>query len=771
MCAETRKPARATYAGLFLIAAATLLLQVTFTRIFSVSIWYHFAFLVVSVALFGFGASGVALSLIPRSDRDSTRLVWAPVLFALSSLVAYAGTNVIPFSPFQIVTSPIHVVYFLLYDLLLTVPFFFAGATVVLILRNASDRAGGLYAFDLMGAAIGTFLVFLSLPLLGAAGSVVLASALGVAAAAFFANRTPVRVSLVALAALHVIPLLLSGRLPDVRIDSSKPLAIELDTRGGEITFTAWNALSRIDVVEREGIDPMILIDSAAMTSIARPADATSPYLNDMSTLAYRIRPNASSVIIGSGGGMDVQNAVALGARKVTAVEINSIIIDLVTNRYRDQVGDVFSDPRVRCVQDEGRSFIDRSGEESDIIQLTLIDTWAAGASGAYSLTENYLYTTEAFRAYIDHLTPDGILSITRWYFESPRLAALGQAALAAEGIANPERHVLVMEQKIRTTFLLKREPFTPTEVERAHRFADSIGAEIVHDPTAPFGDSFYNVFLTQKDPTALIDAYPTALAPVSDDSPFFFQMARWKNLNLESLERFTGKNFLEPLVTPVGQIALVTAFLIGILLSILLLLIPIVRRAVPRTGAGRWLGYFFGLGIAFIIVEVVLIQRFALFLGHPTYSVTTVLFAILLFSGLGSAWSQTRRGSVGNVIRPVLWLLPAAILFLTFGVPSVSQALIGLTLPLRLVCAILFIAPVAFLMGVPFPVGIRAAGGSDSAFIPWAWAANGCASVIGSVCAVLGAMAWNFSTMLIAAGVVYVITLVTLSRTKAQLA
>ncbi len=771
MCTESRKPPRAAYAGIFLISAATLLLQVTFTRIFSVSIWYHFAFLVVSTALFGFGASGVVLSLTPRSERDLTRLGWTPAFFATSAVVAYLGTNAVPFSPFQILTSPIQILWFLIYDLLLTAPFFFAGATVVLLLRTFPERAGGLYALDLIGAAIGSFLVFLSLPRLGAAGSVFLASALGFASAALLAPSGRARRPLGVVAALHLPLLLFPHWLPDVRIDSSKPLSVEVNERGGRIAYTAWNLLSRIDVVEKEGIDPMILIDSAAMTAIARPPDESSPYLADISTLAYRIRDGASAVIIGSGGGMDVQNALALGARRVTAVEINPIIIDLVTGRYREQVGDVFADARVRCIRDEGRSFIDRSDARDDVIQLTLIDTWAAGVSGAYSLTENYLYTTEAFRAYFDHLTPDGLLSITRWHFEAPRLVSLAHAALVAEGISDPSRHILVMEKEIRTTFLLKRDPFRPEEAARARRFADAIGAEILHDPTDPAARTFYSVFLAQTDPSGMIAAAPTALHPVTDDNPFFFQMARWRNLRLGSLKAITGRNFLEPLAAPVGQIALVTAFVLALLLSALLLLVPIAGRGVPRAGRARWLGYFFGLGIAFIVVEVVLMQRFALFLGHPTYSVTTVLFAILLFSGLGSAWSGTRRGTTRRILRPILWLLPVAILLLAVGVPPLSRALIGLALPLRLFLAIGFIAPVAFLMGVPFPVGIRAAGSDDPAFIPWGWAANGCASVIGSVCAVLGAMTYNFSIMLIAAGIVYVLSIFSLSRMRIELA
>jgi hypothetical protein len=350
--APAGSPSISTYAGIFLVSAATLLLQVTFTRIFSVSIWYHFAFLVVSIALFGFGASGVALSLVPAGPRDRIRMGIAPLLFAVTAIVAYVGTNLVPFSPFEIASEPLQVALFLVIDLLLALPFFFAGTTVVLILRSHPAHAGPLYAWDLVGAAIGTLLVFALLPIGGARGAIAGAAVLGLGSSLALAPGRGVRIASGA-ALLLVAPLVARpDLLPAVRIDASKPLAVEVEERGGEIEFTAWNALSRIDVVRREGIDPMILIDSAAMTSLARPIDEGSPYLRNVSTLVYRIQDAPRAVIIGTGGGMDVQNALALGAEHVTAVEINPIIIDLVTGRYREEIGDIFTDPRVTLVRD-----------------------------------------------------------------------------------------------------------------------------------------------------------------------------------------------------------------------------------------------------------------------------------------------------------------------------------------------------------------------------------------------------------------------------------
>ncbi|MBI1799894.1 MAG: hypothetical protein HYR73_09460 [Candidatus Eisenbacteria bacterium] len=755
--------------GIFLISAATLLFQVTFIRIFSASIWYHFAFLVISVALFGIGASGVGLALVPDRARDPVRRAAAPALFALTALGAYLGTIAVPFSPFFILQDPRQALYFLLYDLLLLTPFFFSGAAVALILRDWPAHAARLYAYDLIGAACGTLLLFAALPVLGARGAVALAAALGALSALLMAPSRRSRIACGLLLAL-LVPLVLVPRwLPDIRLDESKPVVQVERLPGARRVYTAWSALARIDVVERPASQPMIFIDAAAATPVAppqRPQDARA----DLSALAFELEPSPSVAVIGPGGGIDVQNALALGAREVTAVEINPVIIDLVTHRYAGLTGHVFEDPRVRLIRDEGRSFIARSSRRFDIVQITLIDTWAASVAGAYSLSENYLYTTEAFTSYLSHLEPGGCLAITRWYYEMPRLVSLARAALAALGVHDPASHVAVVGQSVRSVLIVKREVFTDREAAALRAFAAAPGRRLLHDPLAPPENSVFDALLLMPDPRPLIERSEVALAPVSDDSPFFFQLTRWRSLRLTGLRDYSAASFLDPLAIPVGQIALLTGLALGLALSIALLAVPLARRAVPREGRWRWLAYFLALGIAYIVVEVVLMQRLALFLGHPTYSVTAVLFAILLFSGLGSAWSGRRQGSPAQIGRLPALAIPAAILFVVFVVPALVHALIGLPLAARMAVAMMIIAPLAFFMGVPFPLGVRVLAARGGRSIPWAWAANGCGSVLGSVGAVLGAMLWNFSVMLLAAGVIYALALFGITRARDRL-
>jgi len=762
----TTTPSRSTYAGVLAISAATLLFQVTLIRIFSFAIWYHFAFLVVSVALFGIGVSGTVTAFVAPGPRDVERGARAALLCAISIVVAYVVANAIPFSPFHIVQQPRQILFFAAYDLLLMIPFFFSGTAIVFVLRSFPARAGRLYAFDLAGAAAGTLLFFAALPLCGARGAVALSAVLAALASWCLAPSRRLRIVAGVAAAVLATPVAWQSLLPEVRMDETKPVTTDL-AHGGTLVFSKWNALARIDVTERPNSRPMIYIDAAAATPVTPPRSAALAG-KDLSAQACCLRPGASVAIIGPGGGVDIQNALALGTGRITAIEINPLILDLVRHRYRDYMGAPYDNPRVWAVRDEGRSSIARSRSRFDIIELTLIDTWAASASGAYSLSENYLYTVEAFRAYLEHLTGDGMLSVTRWAYELPRLTALTRAALDRMHVEEPPRHVVVMTQGARGLLLVKRSPFNLQEMEVLRAYAKATGAKVNHDPVLPDGGSFYDDYLAASDVRPFERAVRFALAPVHDDSPFFFQMAKWGGVSWGQLRNFGKGGILEPLALPVAQIVLVTALVIAVVLSALLLAIPLLRGAIPRARRWTWLGYFFALGLAYIIVEVVLMQRFALFLGHPTYSVTAILFAILLFSGLGAGWSDRRRGRVVDVLKPVR-VLPLFIVLLAFAVPPLLRALLGLPLGARLAIAVALVAPLAFCMGTLFPTGIRAAGAADPRHVAWAWAANGCASVIGSVCAVLGAMVWSFSVMLLAAMVIYTLALAVISRLRIE--
>ncbi len=749
-------PPRRVYAGLFLLSVGGLLFQVTFVRIFSAAIWYHFAFLVISVALFGIGASGMTLALAGARLRTDRWRGIAPLGFAVSAVLGYLAVNAIPFSPFRILQEPSQIGWFLLDDLILAIPFFFFGLAVALALQHWPGQAGRLYAFDMLGAAAGSVLVFVALRPLGAPGTIALSAFLGAASAVLFAPPGRLRAGAAVAAVPCLLLVLQPSWLPDVRVDISKTAQQQVAMQGGRLVFTAWSPLARVDVVERPDLPPTIFLDAAAATPVAAPRTPATA-AGEVNGLAGALRPNASCAVIGSGGGVDVQNALALGARQVTAIEINPVVLDLVRHRYRDLVGAVFEDPRIRVVNDEGRSYLARSRERHDIIQISLIDTWAASLSGAYSLSENYLYTVEAMRTYLDRLAPAGLVSIARWNYETPRLVSLARQALVETGVRNPSSHVAVVEERLQSLTLVRREPFPVEDVARLRAFvAAAPGRLLRHDPTAPDPTSTYGALLGAADPRALYAAAPSVLEPVRDESPFFFQMGRWRDVRPSVLRDFSGRGFLEPLALPVAQVTLLAALVLSVGLSLVLLGVPLAARAVPRESRWSVLAYFFGIGVAYIAVEVSLMQRLALLLGHPTYSVTLVLFTILTCSGLGAGWVDRHGAALAARPRWLLAGVVVALAFVAFGAPAIASHALGLELPVRVGVAVATVAPVAFLMGMPFPLAIRLLGERHAGYVAWAWAANGCGSVVGSVAAVLVAMLSSFGAVLVVSALIY---------------
>src|SRR5262245_37073545 len=487
-------------AGVGAVSAAILMTELALTRIFSVTMYYHFAFLAISIALFGLSASGVFVYVLrARLASISTRalLTSAALLHALVTIVALAclvrirvGLNY----------SPTNLALMLAIYLLAALPFFAGGAVISVAFARLVDRINLVYSADLVGAATGCLVLIPLLDWLGAPGVVLTAAALGFGAAVCFApsaSRVYVAAGVIGLFSLPAA----------AQATGAAPFDV-VNTKGHDgdrILFDKWNSFSRVAVYDRQhgdwslspsfkGIpgDSLIMdIDSAAWTPILKgtgnPTDAT--YLRyELTALAYHLveRPAGfTALVIGPGGGRDLLSALVFGSQHVDAVEINPIIArDVMLDRFRNYSGGVYAHPRVAVHVDDGRSFIRRSASRYDVIQASLVDTWAATAAGAYTLTENSLYTTEAFGEYIDHLTDDGLLSITRWVFDGLRLVTLAQEACAARGLDAAQHLAIVRKDRV-ATFLLKRQPFTPDESTRLQRIADQLEFEVLYAPGA----------------------------------------------------------------------------------------------------------------------------------------------------------------------------------------------------------------------------------------------------------------------------------------------
>jgi hypothetical protein len=798
-------PPRATVAGVGLLSAALLMTELALTRIFSVTMYYHFAFLAISVALFGLSASGVCVFLLRhRLSKVPTDvlLTRGTLLFAGSLLIALAVLVRLRVGlTFTLETAIRMAAIYLLAGL----PFFAGGAVIALALSRYAHRVNAVYGADLIGAAAGCLLLMPVVNTVGAPGGLLAASVAAAGAAVLFASPARRRATLTIGSVIAVAAV--GGR-------AAVPGLFDLTvTKGHEhhrVLFSKWNSFSRVGVYDVPygdwslsptftGALPASLlmdIDSAAGTQILRLPNGVrdADYLRyELTSLAYSLKgvtsgngaparsvPGFQALIIGTGGGRDLASALVFGARRVDGVEINPIIVrDVMMDRFFDYSGRVYGDPRVRVYVEDGRSYVRRTPDRYDVIQASLVDTWAATAAGAYTLTENSLYTTDAFEDYLDHLADDGVLSISRWMFDGLRLVSLAQEACARRGLDARERLALIRFDRV-MTMLLKREPFRPDEIERLAEASSALGFEIVYLPgrtvTAPppsaVGD-FARLILA-PDREEFYRRYPLDITPVGDDRPFFFHTTRFSSQkHVAALGRAVG---LDPPVAPAldgfatgGLTALLLLMAVSLALVILFVVMPlaVTTRQDLAPGWPRWLVYFGCLGAGFMLIEVALLQRFVLLLGHPVYSLTVTLFSLLLGTGIGAVFG--RRVPADNLrsrMMAVLAAIAAVAVFAAIGLPRIVDLAIGTPLWFRLALAAGLMLPAGILMGVPLPSAVRLLAARDrGALVPWAWAINGALSVVGSTLAVFIAMNWGFSTTLLCGGGCYLLAAALVSK------
>jgi hypothetical protein len=485
-----------------------------------------------------------------------------------------------------------------------------------------------------------------------------------------------------------------------------------------------------------------------------------------------------TALVIGPGGGRDLLSALVFGAQRVDGVEINPIIAnDVMERRFRAFSGGIYDDPRVRIFVEDGRSFVRHSADKYDVIQASLVDTWAATAAGAYTLTENTLYTVEAFDDYLDHLKDDGVLTITRWVFDGLRLVSLAQEACARRGWDATSRLMIVQQGKV-ATFILKKSPFLPDETRGLAALAGELGFTVLYAPAAgetpaiapatiasrPQGpgprdpgpevqSNDYARLILAPDRQQFYASYPLDIRPTTDDRPFFFHTTKLKDQ--------TSVAFGRAMLFGNGLSALMTLMAISGVLVILFVLGPLILTGRDLLGS-RWLGWliYFGLlGAGFMLIEVALLQRFVLLLGHPVYSLTVTLFSLLVGGGLGSYLS--RRFPDAVLQRRLLLVLGCIVVIGVLGIlalPSVVAAGIAGPLAARIAGTAAVLIPCGVLMGIPLPAGIRMLSGTRAELIPWVWAINGALSVVGATIAVFIAMNWGFSVTLLTGAGCYVL-------------
>ncbi len=774
------------------MAFATLLLEVSLIRVLSFTIWHHFAYVVISTALLGFGASGTLLAVRPEIGTRTPRATLARCAAAagLSAAATLAFVVLVPLHPTALVSEPMQLVVLVAYQLVVTVPFFFSGLAVSLALRDAAMAVDRLYFWDLLGAGLACLSAVVTMNAFTPPGAVMIAAGVFLIAAAMLAELHSTRAVALTTCVILATSAPLVSEAP-FTIARSKELSLLRIAGGATPVRHTWTSLFRTDLVEpparasrrpcrdwglsargpAECDPPRLFIahDGTAGTEIhGLGPDARLPQLDfHILRMPYLVaNPDAHALVIGVGGGRDIVVARQFGAARVTGVELDPVAVRWITNELDDVVGDFFRTPEVRLIVGEGRHAVEATEERFDVIQLTGVDTLAAEFSGAYVLAENYLYTVEAMRAYLDHLEPGGILSFAtaNGDRDAPRAAArmvsTARRALVERGVTHPERHIAMIDSdNVYVEVMIGRDPFTPAQIATLQAESDRLGFLPLH---LPGSDAYplYQALASTAGPerTALLERLRFRVDAVTDDRPFFFSFFRWNDLFS------VGSGGLGPShVTALGQIVLLVLLVTLSILAGLLILAPLAlfrRRglAVGNRPAAGILLYFLALGAGFMLFEISLIQQFVLFLGYPTYSLTATMGSLLVSLGCGSRLSRRWVGREHVALPLAVGALAALTAWYVLGLPALQQRFLGADLQIRVAITAANLAPLGLVMGIFFPLGVRRAASLHADLVPWAWGINGSASVTAAVLAVVLAMTYGVTAVWLLSVVIYAV-------------
>ncbi|MBI4183635.1 MAG: SAM-dependent methyltransferase [Proteobacteria bacterium] len=798
-------------AAIALLSAALLAYEVLLVRLFAIVQWHHFAYMAISIALLGFGASGTALAL--AQGRLATRFEPAfaafAALFGAVGLAGFALAIRVPFNALEVAWDPRQLLHLLALYGLLALPFFFGATAIGLAFIALPDRIGRLYAVNLVGSGLGALGVVLALDVLAPAGALRLVCGLGLAAAALalIGEAEPRRrvAAAVLLGAAIAGPLAFPNSWTALALSEFKGLSQALRVPGAKVVAELSGPLALLTLVESPAI-PFRHAPGLSLNATAEPpaqlglfndGDSLSAitafdgrldrlgYLGDVtSALPYHLLQRPRVLVLGAGGGADVLQALYHGAGRIDAVEMNPQVVRLVGEAYRDFAGRLYERPDVRVHIAEARRFVADADESWDLIQIPLLDSFAAAAAGVHALGETYLYTVEAFRLYLRRLTAGGMLAVTRWLKLPPRdslkLVATARAALAAEGVGEAGARMMLIRGWNTTTLVVKNGAFTAGEIAALKEFADSRWFDLAYYPGIRAEKTNRRNVLDQpyfyagagallgSGADAFLRRYKFDIAPATDDRPYFFDFFRWRTLpEIVEIRSRGGAALLDW-----GYLILVATLLQAALLSVVLILLPL--RLGSRAGRHhpdrlRIGAYFLALGLAFLFVEIAFIQRFVLYLGHPLFAVAVVLAGLLVFAGAGSAAApaiETRlagaarrllgREAPGAAIAAAGLAIGAVALLYLAVLPSLFGAFAGASDPVRIALALALIAPLGFAMGLPFPLGLRRVAEAVPEMIPWAWGINGCASVLSAVLATILAIHLGFAAVVGLAALLY---------------
>ena len=792
--------------AILLLSVAGIAYQIALMRVLSIGQFHHFAYMIISIAMLGFGASGTLLALM-RERVAGQEVVWlkrSALLTGPSLVLCYDITQQVPFETFQLTSQPGHWRYLLLLYIVLAVPFFFMACCVALAFMLLPREVPRLYFYDLAGSGVGAFgviaMLYLVPPhvvpyLLGLvcllAWALLLvesrtrAAALGalclIAAAAIVPLRdalplTPPRVS-------EYKGLSYALQFPDADVMPAytSPISVLTPVRSSMIRETPGQLSLRYPMSELGQLPPQIglFFDAGAVSPVHEYTgfpDTFAWMAHVTAAAAFEWVEAPRTVVIGAGGGTDVLMALYHGARQVDALEVEPNVFRF-SARYAP---DLYERPDVRPIVAEGRGYLQAAREPYDLIVLPLMGSYTAASAGVFALHETNLYTVEALQLYAERLAPGGVLMMNCWLKTPPRdaIKLFATAVEAAEqaGIDEPGQHLAMLRTWNNATILYSPEPLDDARITRLRAFAESRGFDLDYFPGIREIDA--NRFMQMEEPIyfdaaqailfgdreAFYRNYLFFVRPATDDRPYFFRSFKWRSL--PRLLEGMGTEWV-PFVE-LGYVTLVVTLGQGVIVAAVLILLPLVvlaRRVQARRAKGAVIAYFAALGIGFMLIEIAFIQLFMRFLTYPVYAVSVVLTAFLLASGIGSLVAgQSRLNEYRLMVFAIAGIAVTACVYLAV-LPPLFQ--LGAAWPdiVKVPASILLLAPLAFWMGMPFPIGLRRASAIDPNLLPWAWGINGCTSVIGASLATLLAIHLGFTAVIVIAVMIYLTALLSFWR------
>ena len=785
---------RPPLAAVAVLSAAALAYEVLLLRLFAIIQWHHFAYLAISVALLGIGAAGslVTLARIWLLATWRRNFVLAATGFAVAAVACFAAAERLPFNALEIAWNPrqfgaLAAIYGLLF-----IPFLCAATALCIAYSRFGDAIPQLYGADIFGAGMGSLLLLVALFFLHPADALRLICSLGLAAAGLAAwpaaKRLGSVLGLSALAGAWLLPAAVFELVSSEYKDLSQALRVK---EAGVVAQRA-SPLGVVTAVASPLVPPRyapglslnagegppaqlgLFVDGQAAGAVTRFDGEMAPlaYLaHTTSALPYRLLQRPRVLVLGAGGGSEVLQALVHGARRIDAVEADRQVSGLVQEELADFSGQPYSRPGVQLHAAEARGFVATSRDEFDLIQLALLDSFGASAAGLGSLNESHVYTVEALDAYLRRLAPGGLLAITRWVSLPPRdslrLFATAVAALEARGVSAAGRSLVMIRGWNTATLMLKNGAFSAAEIAAVRGFCREHSFDIVHAEGITAAEANQFNVLERDDFFAgtqallgsargeFLDRYKFDLTPATDDRPYFFHFFKWPSL--PELLDVRSRGGLPPLDW--GYPVLIMALLQALAVSLLLILLPLAlagtRRgfaAAPQVLRRRVPVYFLALGLGFMAIEIPFLQRFSLFLSHPLYAAAVVLASFLVFAGLGARFSARLRPAAR---WPFAAIAGIALLYVVL-LPPLLSALMALAQAWKILLTVLLVAPLAFCMGMPFPLGLAAVAGRAAPLVPWAWGINGFASVVATLLATLLAMHWGQSLVVVAAVLLY---------------